>query len=65
MGDTDGCAKQHMCSTAIRFMSHLAFQENIVIDRAIGVAGHGSCEVDAINGVDKNASHREAMKTSD
>ena len=45
-------------------MSHLSFKEKIVIDRAIGAPGHGKCEVDAINGVDKNTIHREAMKTS-
>ena len=64
LGSTDGCAKQYKCSTAIRFMSHLSFQEKIVIDRAIGAPGHGKCEVDAINGVDKNTIHREAMETS-
>ena len=26
-----GCAKQHKCSTAIRFMSHLSFQESIAM----------------------------------
>ena len=39
------------------------FHWNIVIDRAIGAPGHGKCEVDAINGVDKNTICREAMKT--
>ena len=63
LGSTDGCAKQCKCSTAIRFMSHLSFQEKIAIDRAIGCPGHGKCEVDAINGVGKNTIHREAMKT--
>merc|ERR1739836_149042 len=64
LGSTDGCAKQCKCSTVIRFMSHLSSKEKVVIDRAIGCPGHGKCEVDAINGVDKNTIHREAMKTS-
>ena len=64
LGSTDGCAKQCKCSTAIKFMSNLAWSKNIVVDRAIGAPGHGKCEVDAINGVDKNTIHREAMKTS-
>ena len=64
LGGTDGCAKQYKCSTAIKFMSNLAWTENIVLDRAIGAPGHGKCEVDAINGVDKNTICREAMKTS-
>ena len=35
-----------------------------MIGRAIGAPGHGKCEVDAINGVDKSVIHREAMKIS-
>ena len=65
LGCTDGHAKQHKCSTVIRLTSHLAFQESIAINRAIGCPGHEKCEVDATNGVDKNTTHREAMKTSD
>ena len=63
LGSTDGCAKQYKCATAIHFMSLLSYKENVVIDRAIGTPGHGKCEVDAINGVDKNRIYREAMKT--
>ena len=47
----------------LRFMSLLAYKERIAIDRAVGAPGHGKCEVDAINGVDKNTICREAMKT--
>ena len=64
LGSANGCAKQHKCSTEIRLMSHLAFQESIVVERAIGCPGRGKCEVDAIDGVLKNKIHRMAMKTS-
>ena len=63
LGSTDGCAKQCECSSALRFISLLAHKERIAIDRAVGAPGHGKCEVDAINGVDKNTIYREAMKT--
>ena len=43
-------------------MSCLSFKHKIVIDRAIGCPAHGKCEVDAINGVDKNTICRELMK---
>ena len=59
---SDGCAKQHKCSSALRFMSHLSYKHGVAIDRAIGCPGHGKCEVDAINGVDKNTIFRESMK---
>ena len=36
---------------------------DIVVDRAIACPGHGKANVDAINRVDKNTIHREAMKT--
>ena len=58
---TDGCRKQYKCSTAIYFMGHLSSKFGIIIYRAIGCPGHGKCEVDAINGVDKNTISRESM----
>ena len=62
LGNTDGCAAQYKCATAVYFMSLLSFQENIVCDRGIGCAGHGKCEVDAINGVDKNTIYRRLWR---
>ena len=37
---TDGCAKQYKCDTAIYFMSLLATKHEIVVDRAISASGH-------------------------
>ena len=62
LASTDGCAKQCKCSTAICWMSLLSFKHNVVVDRAIGCPAHGKCEVDAINGVDKNTICRELTK---
>ena len=62
LGSSDGCAKQCKCSSALRFMSHLSCEHGVAIDCAIGCPGHGKCEVDAINGVDKNTIFRESMK---
>ena len=45
-------------------MSHLALQEDIMTGRAVECPGNGKCGADAINGVEKNTIHREAMKTS-
>ena len=59
---SDGCAKQCKCSSALRFMSHLSCKHEVAIDRAIGCPGHGKCEVDAINAVDKNTIFRESCK---
>ena len=46
---TDGCAKWFKRLTAIRVMSQFAFQDDTVIDRAIGCPGHDECGVDAVN----------------
>lgn len=51
--DTDGCAKQYRCGTALLFLSLLACTCNITIDRAIGAPGHGKDIVDGLNATDK------------
>ena len=51
--DTDGCAKQYRCGTAIYLLSMLAVMFDITIDRAIGAPGHGKDIVDALNATDK------------
>jgi hypothetical protein len=50
---TDGCAKQYRCGTALYLLALLAVSYGIVIDRAVGAPGHGKCEVDGGNAVDK------------
>ena len=41
LSQTDGCAKQYKCATAIYFMSLLETKNDIVVDRAISSIGHG------------------------
>ena len=53
LGITDGCAKQHWCATALCFLTKVAHEFGITIDRAISAAGHGKSIVDALNGVAK------------
>jgi hypothetical protein len=53
LDNTDGCAKQYRCGTALYLLALLAVTYDIVIDRAIGAPGHGKCEVDGGNAVDK------------
>ena len=55
LGITDGCAKQHWSATALCFLTKVAHEFGITIDRAISAAGHGKSSVDALNGVDKGA----------
>jgi hypothetical protein len=51
--NTDGCSKQYRCGTALYFLSVLAVEHGIIIDRAISAPGHGKDIVDGINAIDK------------
>ena len=51
--NTDGCAKQYRCATAIHLLSMLAMEFNITIDRDIAAPGHGKDLVDGLNACDK------------
>ena len=51
--NTDGCAKQYRCATALYLLSVLCASKNVSIDRAIGAPGHGKDLVDGINAVNK------------
>ena len=62
LGSSCGCAKQCKCGSALRFMSHLSFKHGVAFDCAIGCPGHGKCEVDEINGMDKNTIFRESLQ---
>mgnify|MGYP000211327405 FL=1 len=52
-GNTDGSGTQYRCSNALYFLSLLAFNYSIIIDRAVGAPGHGKDLVDGLNAVDK------------
>ena len=51
--NTDGCAKQYICASAIYLMSLMSQCYFIIIDRVISAPGHGKEVVDGLNGVDK------------
>ena len=50
---TDGCAKQYMCSIAYYMMSYLPTSYKIVLDRDVDKPGHGKDVVDGFNTVQK------------
>ena len=41
LSQTDGCAKQYKCDTAISFISLLTTKHDIVVDRAISASCYG------------------------
>ena len=49
-GNTDGCAEQYKCGTALFMLWKLAKELNIVFDRAIGAGGHGKRIIDGLGG---------------
>ena len=51
--NTDGCADQHRCATALYLMSVLSQRHSIIFDRVIIAPGHGKEVVDVINAIDK------------
>jgi hypothetical protein len=54
LDDTDGCAKQYRCATAIHLLSMLSVKYGITIDRQVCAPGHGKDSIDGVNTVDKN-----------
>ena len=52
-GNTDGCAEQYRCTSALYLMSVMSQYYSIIIDR--GISGPGQCKevVDGLNSVDK------------
>ena len=50
---TDGCAKQYICSIAYYLMSYLSKLYQIVLDRAVDTPGHEKDVVDGFNAVQK------------
>jgi hypothetical protein len=53
LDDTDGCAKQYRCATALFLLTLLSCVHNVTIDRAVGAPGHGKDIVDGLNAADK------------
>ena len=54
LGVTCGCAKQHRSVTALFFLSVIAVEFGIVMDRAISCAGHKKSSTGALSGAVKN-----------
>ena len=50
---TYGCAKQYRCSIAYYLMSYLSTSNQIVLDRAVDITGHGKDVVDGFNAIQK------------
>ena len=50
--NTDGCAKEYRCATALHLLSIFS-TKMFCIDRAIWAPGHGKYLVDALNSCDK------------
>ena len=51
--NTDGCAEQYICDTALYFMSVLSQRHSIIFDRGISAPGHGKEVVYGINYIDR------------
>jgi hypothetical protein len=62
--NTDGCAKQYRCATALHLLSMLSVKHNITIDRAVAAPGHGKDLIDGLNAVDKMYLKELMMRTS-
>ena len=50
--NTDGCAEQYSCASALYPISVMSQCYSIIIDRGISAPGHGKEVVDGINAVD-------------
>ena len=51
--NTDGCAEQYRCASALYLMSVMSQTYSIIIDRCLRAPGHGKEVVDGLNDVDK------------
>ena len=52
--NTDGCAEQYRCASALYLMSVMSQTYSIIIDRGISATGHWKEVVDGLNYVDKH-----------
>ena len=51
--NTDGCAEQYICASALYLMSVMSQTYSLIIDRGISAPGHWKEVVDGLNAVDK------------
>ena len=52
MENTDGCAEQYRCASALYLMSVISQTYSLIIDRGISAPMHGKEVVDGLNAVD-------------
>ena len=50
--NTDGCAEQYICTSALYLMSVLYQFHSIIIDLGISAPGHGKDMVNGLNSID-------------
>ena len=53
-GNTDGCAEQYRCASALYLMSVISQTYSLIIDQGINEPGHGKEVVDGLNAVNKS-----------
>ena len=51
--NTDGCAEQYRCASALHLMSVMSQTYSLIIDLGISEPGHGKEVVNGLNAVDK------------
>ena len=51
--NTDGCAEQYICASALYIMSVMSQCYSVIIDQGISSPEHGKEVVDGINYIDK------------
>ena len=62
--NTDGCAEQYRCASALYLMSVISQTYSIIIDRGISAPGNGKEVVDGLNAVDKRYIYQLMSKCS-
>ena len=51
--NTDGCAEQYRCASALYLRSVISQTYSVIVDWVISAPGHGKEGVDGLNAVDK------------
>ena len=51
--NTDGCAEQYICDSALYLMSVLSQCHSVIFDQGISAPGHGKEVVDGLNATEK------------
>ena len=52
--NTDGCAEQYICASALYCMSVLSQSSSIIFDQGVIARGHGTEVVGVLNDIDKS-----------